>query len=99
LVFAARASLFVVGGVLMGWVTAYEVLIGIASPAKTDPQWVAWPLSVTGWAAIPAFVGGTAGYLITTQITAHQARDLDAVIAELRALTTHPPTGSGDGTT
>ncbi|MFE9776347.1 DUF6313 family protein [Streptomyces sp. NPDC005931] len=97
--FAACASLFVVGGVLMGWVTAYEVLIGIASPAKTDPQWVAWPLSVTGWAAIPAFVGGTAGYLITTQIAAHQARDLDAVIAELRALTIRPPTGSGDGTT
>ena len=27
---------------------AYEVLIGITSPAKVDPQWTAWPLSLAG---------------------------------------------------
>lgn len=83
----------------MGWATAYEVLIGITSPAKADPQWAAWPLSVAGWAAMPAFVGGTAGYLITAQIKTHQARNRDAVIAEIRALTQPPVGGTGDGST
>ncbi|MFJ8503339.1 DUF6313 family protein [Streptomyces avermitilis] len=98
MVFVICAGLFVGGGVLMGWATAYEVLIGITSPAKVDKWWVAWPLSVVGWAAIPAFVGGTAGYLITVQIQMHQAQDLDAVITEFRALT-RPPAGSGDHST
>ncbi|MEU2539267.1 DUF6313 family protein [Streptomyces iakyrus] len=97
-VVAVCVGLFIAGGVLMGWGTAYELLIGITSPAKADPQWAAWPLSVAGWAAIPAFIGGTAGYLITAQIKKHQARDLDTVIAELRALT-QPPPEAGDGNT
>ncbi|WP_425246442.1 DUF6313 family protein [Streptomyces sp. NEAU-NA10] len=95
MVLALCAILFILNGVLLGWAAAYEILIGIASPAKADPGWAAWPLSVVGWAAIPAFVGGTAGYLITAQITRHQTRDYDAVIAEIRALA-QSPTGSGD---
>ncbi|MFI8449056.1 DUF6313 family protein [Streptomyces erythrochromogenes] len=79
-------ALFVVNGVLLGWVQAYEVLIGITSPAKAEPAWCAWPLSIVGWAAIPAFVGGTAGYLITSQIQTHQSRTMDDVLEELRQL-------------
>lgn len=97
LVLAVCAALFVANGVLIGWACAYEVLIGITSPARVDPQWAAWPLSVAGWAAIPAFVGGTAGYLITAQIQTHQSRDFDTVVAELRALI-QPPAGPGGST-
>ncbi|MFD4116911.1 DUF6313 family protein [Streptomyces niveus] len=91
------AALFAVNGVLLGWADAYDVLIGITSPAEVAPQWAAWPLSVVGWAAIPAFVGGTVGYLVTVQIQEHQSRDFDAVMDELRALI-QPPPGPGDGT-
>lgn len=103
-VLAACVALCVLNGVLGGWTSAYEVLLGIRSPADADPRWCAWLLSVVGWAAIPAFVGGTAGYLITAQIQAHQARPQDEVVAELRRLAgldqappTPAPPGSGSG--
>ncbi|MEV8413964.1 DUF6313 family protein [Streptomyces niveus] len=96
-VLALCGALFAMNGMLLGWADAYDVLIGITSPAEADPQWAAWPLSVVGWAAIPAFVGGTVGYLVTVQIQAHQSRDFDAVMDELRAMI-QPPPGPGDGT-
>ncbi|WP_445517329.1 DUF6313 family protein [Streptomyces sp. NEAU-174] len=96
MVLTVCAATFIVNGVLTGWASAYEILIGIKSPAEVDPQWATWPLSVIGWAAVPAFVGGAAGYLITSQIQSHQSRDFDAVIAELRALI-EAPTNPGGG--
>ncbi|WP_419586939.1 DUF6313 family protein [Streptomyces sp. Qhu-G9] len=54
--------LFVLNGARHGWAAAYEVLTGITSPAKADPQRMTWPSSLAGWAAIPAFIGGTVGY-------------------------------------
>ncbi|MFD8619322.1 DUF6313 family protein [Streptomyces sp. NPDC059513] len=92
---ALCAVLFATNGMLLGWADAYDVLIGITSPAEADSQWAAWPLSVVGWAAIPAFVGGTVGYLVTVQIQAHQSRDFDAMMDELRVLI-QPPPGPGD---
>ncbi|GAA3135000.1 hypothetical protein GCM10010449_64530 [Streptomyces rectiviolaceus] len=67
----------------MGWTAAYEVLLGITSPAAADPQWAAWLLSVAGWAAMPALIGGAAGYVISAQIQSHQNRDIDEVVAQL----------------
>ncbi|MFJ8768891.1 DUF6313 family protein [Streptomyces clavifer] len=92
---AVCVVLYVLNGFLIGWVSTYEVLLGIQSPAKVKSQWCAWLLSIAGWAAIPAFVGGTAGYLITAQIQAHHARELESVLDELRRLssstTSSPP--------
>ncbi|GAA2656773.1 hypothetical protein GCM10010400_12390 [Streptomyces aculeolatus] len=34
-------ALFLLNGLLVGWVGAYEVLVGIASPADVDPGWAA----------------------------------------------------------
>ncbi|MFJ8770153.1 DUF6313 family protein [Streptomyces clavifer] len=94
------AALYVLNGVLIGWGDAYDVLIGITSPSAVRPQWCAWPLSLTGWAAIPAIVGGSAGYVITRQIQAHHARELSDVVDELRRLAEHPappaPPGGGE---
>lgn len=93
------AGLYVLNGILIGWAGAYEVLTGMASPAAARPQWCAWPLSLAGWAAVPAVIGGSAGYVITEQIQAHHAHDLEDVLGELRRLThppdPPPPSGSG----
>lgn len=85
---------------MIGWGDAYDVMIGITSPADVHPQWCAWPLSLTGWAAIPAITGATAGYVITQQIQAHHARELSDVLDELRRLAEQPgpPPPSGGGT-
>lgn len=88
-------ALFLLNGLLAGWVGAYEVLVGIASPADVDPGWAAWPLSLVGWAAVPALVGGAAGYLIADQIQRHQSQEFAAVMAELISRT-RPPDDGGD---
>ncbi|MFE6838574.1 DUF6313 family protein [Streptomyces sp. NPDC057705] len=92
-------ALYVLNGLLIGWADAYEVLIGITSPAEVRPQWCAWPLSLTGWAAIPAIIGAAASYVITAQIQTHHARELSDVLDELRRLAEQPgpPPPSGDG--
>ncbi|MGW3353273.1 DUF6313 family protein [Nonomuraea rubra] len=75
---------FVVDGVLIGWATAYEVLIGIKSPADAGSAPVTWLVSIVGWLAIPAFVGGTVGYLVTRQIEARRRRSTADVVEDLR---------------
>ncbi|MFE7190148.1 DUF6313 family protein [Kitasatospora sp. NPDC057541] len=89
------AGLFALNGFLLGWAQAYEVMVGLASPAAVRPQWSAWLLSVTGWAAIPAFVGGMAGHLVTAQIQAHQALPLEEVLNSVRELAAPPPPPPG----
>ncbi|NEA64603.1 hypothetical protein G3I56_18920 [Streptomyces sp. SID12488] len=89
---AGGRLLFVLNGVRLGWAAAYEVLIGITSPAKADPQWMAWRLSLAGWVTVLAFIGGTVGYLITVQIQTHQARDF---LRYDQALARGRPIGSG----
>ncbi|MFD7875888.1 DUF6313 family protein [Streptomyces sp. NPDC059766] len=92
-------ALYLVNGIMIGWANAYNVMTGITSPANVRPQWCAWPLSLTGWAVIPAIIGAAAGYVITEQIQAHHAHDLDDVVDELRRLAERPgpPSSSGGG--
>lgn len=89
--------LYVLNGFLIGWVDAYEVLRGETSPAAVRPGWCAWPLSLIGWAAVPAIIGAVAGYVITEQIQAHHTRELNDVLDELRRLAEPPPPSSGSG--
>ncbi|MEE1812887.1 DUF6313 family protein [Streptomyces sp. BE133] len=98
-VLAVCGVLYVLNGFLIGWANAYDVMLGITSPAGVRPQWCAWPLSLIGWAVMPAIVGAAAGYVITEQINAHHARDLGDVLSELRSLAAppSPPPASGDG--
>ncbi|PKV82851.1 DUF6313 family protein [Streptomyces sp. TLI_146] len=90
-------ALYGLNGFLIGWANAYDVMTGITSPAAVQPQWCAWPLSLTGWVAIPAIVGAAAGYVITEQVQAHHARELEDVLAELRRLAEPPPAPSRGG--
>lgn len=94
---AVCAGLYVLNGFMIGWADAYDVMTGITSPAAVRIPWCAWPLSVTGWAAIPAVIGAAAGYVITEQIQAHRTRELSDVLDELRRLAepSGPPPSSG----
>ncbi|MFJ4836368.1 DUF6313 family protein [Streptomyces sp. NPDC088747] len=98
-VLAVAVVLYVLNGFLVGWANAYDVMTGITSPSDVRPRWCAWPLSLVGWAVIPAIVGAAAGYVITEQIQAHHARELSDVLDELRRLAEQPspppPSGSG----
>jgi hypothetical protein len=96
-VLAVCGGLYALNGFLIGWADAYNVMVGITSPADVRPQWCAWPLSLAGWAAIPAVVGAAAGYVITEQIQAHHARELSDVLGELRRLAEPPAPPSGGG--
>ncbi|AWW36360.1 hypothetical protein DN051_06660 [Streptomyces cadmiisoli] len=80
----AFLALYIINGVLLGWTRAYNVLTGIDSPGEATTQWCAWPLSLMGWAAIPALVGGAVGYAVTGQIQAHRTRELQEILEELR---------------
>ncbi|MFD5919604.1 DUF6313 family protein [Kitasatospora sp. NPDC058201] len=94
-VLALCVALFVLNGFLTGWVNAYNVMVGITSPAAVRPQWCAWLLAVTGWAAIPSFVGGMAGYLVTAQIQARQALPMEQVLDRVRELSMPAPPPPG----
>ena len=61
--------LYTVNGVLIGWSVAYDVMVGIKSPADVtgDPV-VAWVLSIAGWLLGPAVAGAVVGYLVTSAI-------------------------------
>jgi hypothetical protein len=98
-VLAVCAALYILNGFLIGWAAAYEVLTGITSPAAVYPEWCAWPLSIIGWAAVPAIVGAVVGYVIPEQIQARHTRELSDVMDELRRLAEppSPPPGGSDG--
>ncbi|GGT58565.1 hypothetical protein GCM10010271_72560 [Streptomyces kurssanovii] len=53
---------------LLGWSDAWDLLVGRATPRNAPYPWLSWPLSVLGWLAVPAFIGGVVGYLVTSHI-------------------------------
>lgn len=75
-------GLYLVNGMLIGWSTAYEVMLGIVSPADTSAPVPAWFLSVVGWLVTPAVVGAVAGYVIGSQISSRRRRSLDGLFDE-----------------
>jgi Family of unknown function (DUF6313) len=82
--------------VVIGWSAAYEVMIGIKSPAEVAAPVLSWAVSLVGWLMIPAFVGGTAGYLVTRQIEARRTRSKAEVTQALRRQA-RPPRNSRGG--
>ncbi|MFG1711036.1 DUF6313 family protein [Nonomuraea sp. M3C6] len=83
-VLLAVAILFALDGCLIGWSVAYEVLIGIKSPAEVGYAPVSWAVSLVGWLIVPAFVGGLVGYLVTRQIDARRTESEADVLQDLR---------------
>jgi hypothetical protein len=67
-IIAFYVILYCVNGVVIGWSTAYDITLGITSPAGTDQPVLAWVLSLAGWLLVPGIAGAVAGYIVTTQI-------------------------------
>ncbi|MER5624281.1 DUF6313 family protein [Streptosporangium sp. NPDC002544] len=88
--------IFAIDAVLIGWSTAYEVMIGIKSPAEVSAPVVSWAVSLIGWLMIPAFVGGTAGYLVTRQIDARRTQS-EADVAQALRRRAQPPSSRRGG--
>ncbi|MEO3809995.1 DUF6313 family protein [Sphaerisporangium sp. B11E5] len=76
------AVLFVVNGVWIGWRQAYDVSVGITSPAATAAPVPAWFLSVAGWLLVPGVVGAVAGYAVSSAITSRRTRPLEDLYPE-----------------
>jgi uncharacterized membrane protein YedE/YeeE len=67
-ILAVTAALYVAGGIVIGWRTAYDVTLGITSPADTSAPILAWVLSLGGWLVAPSIAGVVAGHVVTTYI-------------------------------
>ncbi|MFJ2235228.1 DUF6313 family protein [Streptomyces sp. NPDC087859] len=95
---AGFGSLYVLGSLVLGWGTAYEVMIGIKSPRDTLHPELSVVLSVTGWLLVPAFVGGAAGYLVSREIDSRRSISGAEVLDRMRSETDgpgEPPAGGG----
>ncbi|MFD6294048.1 DUF6313 family protein [Streptomyces sp. NPDC060235] len=77
--------LYALGGVLLGWRAAYEVLVGLKPPADAAFPVFGYVLSLAGWLVVPAFVGATAGYLVTRKIEGRRTVTLEALLDQMRA--------------
>ncbi|WP_371101684.1 DUF6313 family protein [Streptomyces sp. PU_AKi4] len=76
---------YVLGGVLLGWRAAYEVLVGLKPPAEAAFPVFGYVLSLAGWLIVPAFIGATAGYLVTRKIEGRRTIALEALLDQMRA--------------
>ncbi|MEY9994239.1 hypothetical protein ABIE67_006271 [Streptomyces sp. V4I8] len=88
-------ALYLLNGFLNGWAQAYNLLATITSPGDVRQQWCAWPLSLAGWAVMPALVGGAIGYVVTTQIETHRTQELAELLDELRRCSIPQPDEGG----
>ncbi|SHM26331.1 hypothetical protein SAMN05443668_101148 [Cryptosporangium aurantiacum] len=75
-VLLALAVLYVVTGFVVGWRDAYDVSLGIESPAETKAPVLAWFLSVAGWLVMPGVAGAVAGYVVSDSIASRRSRSL-----------------------
>lgn len=75
-VLVAFGLLYVATGVVVGWRDAYDVCLGIESPAKTSAPVLAWFLSVAGWLVMPGVAGAVAGYVVSDSIGSRRSRSL-----------------------
>lgn len=91
-------AVYVVGGFLLGWSAAYEVLVGLTAPAQCRHPAYGYLLSSVGWLLVPALTGATAGYLVTRQIDRRRSMDLALLLEQMRAQAGGPgPPASGGG--
>lgn len=89
-------SLYLVGGLLLGWNAAYEVLLGLTAPGGCRHPWYGYLLSLTGWLLVPGLTGAAAGYLVTRQIERRRSITLVTLLERMRAQSGGPGTPAGD---
>ncbi len=79
---AGLGLLYTANGFAVGWRRAYDVSIGILSPADTAVPALAWPLSVAGWLLVPGIAGAVAGYVVSDAIKVRRSTPLEDVRPE-----------------
>jgi hypothetical protein len=79
---AGLGLLYMANGLAIGWRRAYDVSIGITSPADTGVPALAWPLSVAGWLLVPGIAGAVAGYVVSDAIKVRRSKPLEDVQTE-----------------
>ncbi len=82
LALAGYVIFFVVAGLVIGWRQAYDVSIGITSPAATASPVAAWPLSVAGWLFAPALAGAVAGYVVSAGISSRRTESFEQLFTD-----------------
>ena len=75
--------LYIVNGFVVGWRDAYDVSLGIESPAETSAPVLAWFLSVAGWLVMPGVAGAVAGYVVSDSIASRRSRTLDELFPQI----------------
>ncbi|MEU5864436.1 MULTISPECIES: DUF6313 family protein [unclassified Nonomuraea] len=81
-IMVAVGALFGANGLVIGWRTAYDVTLGITSPADTALPVLAWFLSIVGWLLVPAAVGGVAGFMVSHAITSRRTRPAEELLGK-----------------
>jgi len=76
-ILAAFSVLYVSSGLVLGWRTAYDVCIGITSPAATSLPFLAWFLSIGGWLLVPGLAGAVAGYVVTATTIERRTKPIE----------------------
>jgi hypothetical protein len=82
-VLVALAALFAANGLVVGWRTAYDVMLAITSPAATSSPVLAWFLSVAGWLIGPAVAGAVAGSMVNAAIARRRKRPVGQIFTEV----------------
>jgi hypothetical protein len=79
---AVFVVLYVANGAVIGWKTAYDVMIGITSPGdeSVSAPPLAWFMSVAGWLAAPAVSGAVAGVVIGVAVDSRRHRPISEVL-------------------
>jgi hypothetical protein len=75
------ACLFAANGLIIDWRVAYDVMLGITSPADTDSPVLAWFLSFAGWLVGPAVAGAVVGYMVTAAIGGRRTKPIDQLFS------------------
>jgi Family of unknown function (DUF6313) len=78
----AFVALFIANGLVIGWRSAYDVMLAITSPAATSSPALAWLLSLGGWLVGPAVAGAVVGYMITAEIEGRRKKKFDELFRE-----------------
>ncbi|MCX4993387.1 DUF6313 family protein [Streptomyces sp. NBC_00568] len=96
---AGFGVLYLFGGFLLGWSTAYEVLVGLTAPASSRHPWYGYLLSLAGWLLVPGLTGAAAGYLVTRQIERRRSTDIAELLDRMQSQSGGPgPPAAGGGT-
>lgn len=68
--------------IFLGWSDVWDVLVGRLSPRNHPYPYLVWPLSIIGWAAIPALVGAVVGAIVSSQLAGRRDRRLEQIVKD-----------------